>query len=320
MTRYLAQRSLLLLPTIIGVTMIVFILVRIIPGGAESALLGQDATPEKAEQVRHALGLDKPIYEQYARWMGNLLRGNLGNSIFNQSPVTHDIKQRAVWTFELGAFALIFSLVIALPVGLLAALKQDTILDYIARGVAVAFLAVPTFWLATLLIVYGSIGIGFGGAKFHFTPPLGAEIDKSLAQNLRLVIPPAIILGIGLSGSVMRLTRTQMLEVMRQDYIRTAWAKGLPGKSVLLRHALRNAFIPVVTIIGLQVPVLVGGSVILEQIFSLPGMGQYLIQAITQRDFTVIQGVVFISATVVIVANLLVDLTYSLLDPRIRSA
>ena len=318
MTRYLAQRTLLLLPTIIGVTMIVFLLVRIIPGGAESALLGQDATPEKAAEIRHALGLDKPLYEQYGRWMGNLLRGDLGKSIFNQTAVTHDIKTRALWTFEL-SFALTISLLIALPVGLLAALKQDTILDYIARGVAVFFLAVPTFWLATLLIVYGSIGIGFGGLKFHFTPPLGAEIDKSLGQNLRLVLPPAIILGIGLSGSVMRLTRTQMLEVMRQDYIRTARAKGLHGNAVLLRHALRNAFIPVVTIIGLQVPVLVGGSVILEQIFSLPGMGQYLIAAITQRDFTVIQGVVFISATVVIVANLLVDLTYSLLDPRIRS-
>lgn len=320
MTRYLVQRLLLVLPTVIGVSLIVFALVRLIPGGVESALLGQDATPEKVAALRHTLGLDKPILVQYGLWARGVLHGDLGKSIFNQTPITHDIATRIGWTAELGALALIFSLLIALPVGILAAIRQDTFLDYIARSAAIAFLAIPSFWLATLFIVYGSIGIHLGAIYFQFTPPLGDQIDANLAQNLRLVVPPAIILGVGLSGSVMRLTRTQMLEVMRQDYIRTARAKGLATGRVIASHALRNAFIPVVTIIGLQVPVLVGGSVILEQIFSLPGMGYYLLAAIAQRDITVIQGVVLISATVVIVSNLLVDLTYSLLDPRIRSA
>lgn len=320
MTRYLIQRVLLLLPTIIGVTLIVFILVRIVPGGIVSALLGQDATPEKAKELTHALGLDKPIPVQYALWIRDLLHGNLGTSYFGQTSVTNDLKQRIGWTFELGSLALIFSLIVALPVGIISAIRQDTFLDYVARSFAIAALAIPSFWLATLLIVYGSIGVHIGGIYLHFTPPLGNRINANLSANLRLVLPPALILGIGLSGSVMRLMRTQMLEVMRQDYIRTARAKGLATSGVIIRHALRNALIPVVTIIGLQVPVLVGGSVILESIFSLPGMGYYLIAAINQRDLPVIQSVVLISATVVILSNLLVDLTYSFLDPRIRNA
>ena len=171
-----------------------------------------------------------------------------------------------------------------------------------------------------MLIVEGSIGLQIGDLSLHFTPPLGREIDSSLGSNLTLVLPPALILGIGLSGSVMRLTRTQMLEVMRQDYIRTAQAKGLAIWMVIARHALRNALIPVVTIIGLQVPVLVGGSVVLEQIFSLPGMGYYLVQAVSQRDITAIQGVVLVSASLIILSNLAVDFTYTVLDPRIRAA
>jgi peptide/nickel transport system permease protein len=319
-TRYFIQRILLTIPTIIGVTLIVFTLVRIVPGGVESVLLGQDATPQQAKELHHALGLDQPIWEQYLRWMGGVVHGDLGQSILNHTSVAHDIALRIGWTFELGSFALAFSLLIALPIGILAAVRQDSVLDYIARSAAIAFLAVPSFWLATMLIVYGSIGLSIGGLSLHFTPPLGREIDSSLSSNLALVVPPALILGIGLSGSVMRLTRTQMLEVMRQDYIRTAQAKGLHVGSVIARHALKNALIPVVTIIGLQIPVLVGGSVILEQIFSLPGIGFYLVSAISQRDLTVIQGVVLISASIVILSNLTVDLVYSFLDPRLRTA
>ncbi len=320
MTRYFVRRVLLLIPTMIGVTFLVFLLVRIIPGGAAAALLGEGATKQQVAQVKHQLGLDQPLVTQYFKWIGSVLQGDLGRSVQTHNLIRHDISTRIGWTFELGLFALLFSLLIALPVGILAAIKQDTLLDYIARSAAIAFLAIPGFWLATLLIVYGATGVPLGFTTFHFTPPLGSEINKSLSANLQLIVPPAIILGIGLTGSVMRLTRTQMLEVMRQDYIRTASAKGLRLNVIIARHALRNAFIPVITIIGLQVPVLVGGSVVLEQIFSLPGMGQYLIIAINQRDFTIIQGVVLISAAIVIVSNLVVDFVYPLLDPRIRYA
>ena len=318
MTRYFVRRALLVIPTVVGVTFLVFLLVRLIPGGATSAILGENATAAQAKQLKHSLGLDQPIPTQYVKWVWHAVQGDLGKSVINGTVISHDIRTRIGWTFELGGFAILFSLLIALPIGVLAAIRQDTIFDYIARSAAVAFLAVPSFWLATLLIVYGSIGVNLGPIYLHFTPPLGKEISHGLAQNLRLIIPPAIILGIGLTGSVMRLTRTQMLEVMRQDYVRTARSKGLREHAVIVRHALRNAFIPVLTIIGLQIPVVVGGSVILEQIFSLPGMGFYLIGAINQRDFTVIQGVVVISATIVIVSNLLVDFAYPLLDPRIR--
>jgi peptide/nickel transport system permease protein len=320
MTRYFVRRVLLLIPTMVGVTFLVFLLVRIIPGGAAAALLGEGATKQQVAQVRHQLGLDQPLVTQYFKWIGSVLHGDLGRSVQTHNQIRHDIATRIGWTFELGILALIFSMLIALPVGILAAIKQDTMLDYIARSAAIAFLAIPGFWLATLLIVYGATGVPLGFTTFHFTPPLGKEINASLSSNLKLIIPPAIILGIGLTGSVMRLTRTQMLEVMRQDYIRTANAKGLRLQAIIARHALRNAFIPVITIIGLQIPVLVGGSVVLEQIFSLPGMGQYLIIAINQRDFTIIQGVVLISAAIVIVSNLVVDFLYPLLDPRIRYA
>jgi len=319
MTRYFIRRVVLLVPTIIGVTFAVFLLVRLIPGGA-GAVLGENATKEQVKAVNHQLGLDQPIPTQYFKWVGGLVRGDLGKSIQTSNKITHDIRSRIGWTFELGFLAMAFSLAIALPIGILAAIRQDTLLDYIARSAAIAFLAVPSFWLATMLFVFGATGIGFGPLTLHFTPPLGKDISTSLGQNLQLMVPPAIILGIGLSGSVMRLTRTQMLEVMRQDYIRTAQSKGLRTTVVIARHALRNAFIPVLTIIGLQVPVLVGGSVVLEQIFSLPGMGQYLLIAINQRDFTIIQGVVVISATIVILSNLIVDFAYPLFDPRIRYA
>lgn len=320
MSRYFIQRFLLVWPTIIGVTIIIFVIVRAIPGGVTSALLGQDATPQQVKALTHALGLDKPLWQQYLLWIRDLLHGDLGKSLLQNTAITHDVSQRIGWTFELGSFALIFSMIISLPVGILSAIKQDSIWDFIARSTAITALALPSFWIATLFIIYGSIGFHAGGIYFHFTPPLGDQIGSGLATNLKLIIPPAIILGFGLSGSVMRLTRTQMLEVMRQDYIRTARAKGLGTNGVVIRHALKNALIPVITIIGLQIPVLVGGSVIMEQIFSLPGVGLYLLTGISQRDYTIIQALVLISATVVILTNLLVDFSYSLFDPRIRGA
>jgi peptide/nickel transport system permease protein len=309
---YLTQRLCLMLVTLLGVSFIVFVILRLIPGGVEGAILGDHASPEQAAAIRHQLGLDQPIPVQYVSWLGDVVRGDLGASILSKRPIGPDIKARLPVTFELGLLAMLFSLVIAVPVGILAAVRQDTFGDYAARSLAIALLSIPGFWLGTLVIT-------FGARWFGYAPPLTyVRLTDNPAQNLQILLPPAIILGAALSGTVMRLTRAQMLEVLRQDYIRTAWSKGLPERMVVSRHALRNAAIPVVTLIGLQVPILFSGTIVLEQIFSVPGTGRYLISAVNTRDFPVIQAVALLIAAVVVLSNLIVDLTYSLLDPRIR--
>jgi peptide/nickel transport system permease protein len=215
-------------------------------------------------------------------------------------------------TFQLGLMAMIVGLMIALPVGIISAIRQDTAIDYVARSSAVAWLSIPSFWLGTLIIAYG-------GKLWGWAPPLTYKsFFESPTENLTITLLPALLLGAALSGTVMRLSRAQMLEVMRQDYIRTAWSKGLRERTIIARHAIRNAFIPVVTLVGLQVPVLVGGSVIVETIFNVPGIGRYLVTAIGQRDYPIIQGVNLVVATVIVVTNLVVDVSYSLLDPRVR--
>jgi peptide/nickel transport system permease protein len=312
MTQYLVQRLMLMIITLIGVTFLVFSILRLIPGGVESAILGEQATPEQFEEVRRSLGLNQPLLQQYSTWVTDLMRGDLGQSVVTKREIGSDIKARMPVTFELGLMAMLVSLLIAVPVGILAAVRQDTLGDYAARSLAIVLLSSPGFWLGTLLIT-------FGARWFGYAPPLTyVKFTENPLQNIQILLPAAIILGAGLSGTVMRLTRAQMLEVLRQDYIRTAWSKGLPERSVIRRHALRNAAIPVITLIGLQVPILFGGTVVLEQIFSIPGMGRYLITAVNVRDYTVIQAVVLLIATVVVLSNLVVDLLYSLLDPRIR--
>jgi len=312
MTQYLVQRLMLMIITLIGVTFLVFSILRLIPGGVESAILGEQATPEQFEEVRRSLGLNQPLLQQYSTWVTDLVRGDLGQSVVTKREIGSDIKARMPVTFELGLMAMLVSLLIAVPVGILAAVRQDTLGDYAARSLAIVLLSIPGFWLGTLLIT-------FGARWFGYAPPLTyVKFTENPLQNIQILLPAAIILGAGLSGTVMRLTRAQMLEVLRQDYIRTAWSKGLPERSVIRRHALRNAAIPVITLIGLQVPILFGGTVVLEQIFSIPGMGRYLITAVNVRDYTVIQAVVLLIATVVVLSNLVVDLLYSLLDPRIR--
>ncbi len=312
MGAYLTQRLCLMLVTLAGITLLIFSVLRVIPGGVETAILGDTATQEQFVAVRHQLGLDKPILEQYATWLGGVLHGDLGNSVVSKRSIGSDMAARLPVTLELGALALLIALLIAVPVGVLSAVRQDTVTDYAARSLAIAALSIPSFWLGTLVIT-------FGARWFHYSPPLTyVALWKRPLQNLQIVFPPAFILGLALTGTIMRLTRAQMLEVLRQDFIRTAWAKGLRERAVVRRHAARNAAIPIVTLVGLQVPFLFGGSVVLEQIFSVPGTGRYLITAVTQRDFQVIQAVALLIATVVVVSNLLVDLTYSLLDPRIR--
>jgi peptide/nickel transport system permease protein len=263
--------------------------------------------------IKHELGLDVPIYIQYWRWLGNLvLHGNLGNSLWTGTPVINEIKQRWPVTFELGILALLVTQIIALPIGIYSALRQDTWGDYLARSFAIICIAVPSFWLGRLVIVYPSIWWGYS------PPVMYIPFNVNPIGNLKMFIIPAIVLGMSGTGTNMRLMRTMMLEVLRQDYIRTAWSKGLKERVVVMRHALKNALIPVVTMIGYQLPVLVGGAVIIENIFSLPGMGRLLTDATTDRDYPLVTAVVLIISLVLVFINLLTDVSYGFLDPRIH--
>lgn len=306
------QRLLLLLPTIIGVSILVSALVRLVPGGAEVLFCQEGCNAEQRQAIKHSLGTDRSFPEQYWNWAKNAAVGDFGDSFQTKRDVAADIKTRLPVTFQLGAMALVIALVISVPVGVVSAIRQDSLVDYFSRSMAILMLSVPGFWIATMIIAYG-------GKLYNWAPPLTwKSFVESPTDNLTITLIPAVILGASLSGTVMRLTRAQMLEVMRQDYIRTAWSKGLKERTVIVRHAIRNAFIPVITLIGLQVPVVVGGSVILETIFNIPGIGRYLINAINQRDYPIIQGVNLVVATTIVLTNLVVDLSYSLVDPRVR--
>lgn len=309
---YLARRLLLVIPTLIGVSIIVFMLVRFLPGDAVTMLLQEYNYGKDADELRAKLGLDRPIYVQYFEWVGGIVRGDLGTSLRSNGPVAAELVNRMPVTAELGVIAMVVGLAIALPVGIIAAVRQDTWSDYLGRSVAIGLLAIPGFWLATLVITLPSVWWGW-------TPPLRyTRLLDDPIKNLGHVVIPAIILGLALSGTLMRLTRAQMLEVLRQDFVRTASAKGLAERAVVVRHALKNAFIPVLTLLGLQVSILVGGTVVLESVFVLPGMGRYLLEAVQYRDYPVIQALNLIFATVIVLANLIVDLLYGWLDPRVR--
>ncbi len=316
MGKYVLRRLFLVFPTLVGVTILVFLLVRLLPGDVVQQISGETAQIDEARrlEVRQELGLDKPVFQQYFIWMSHVVKGDLGESLQTKVPVLNELKNRLPVTFELGLLALFLSLCVSLPIGILAAVRQDSIVDYVARSGAIAFISIPSFWIGTLVMVLPSKWWGWA-------PPITYhDLWVDPVQNLYMMIIPAAILGMLLSGTVMRMTRAQMLEVLRQDYVRTARAKGLRGRTIIGRHAVRNAFIPVVTIIGLQIPLLVGGTVILETIFGIPGMGRYLLFSISTLDYPVVQAVNLIVASVVILSNLGVDLTYAYLDPRIRYA
>ena len=316
MRGYILRRLLALLPTLVLASLIVFVTVRLIPGDVIDLMLSQNdvaADKRSREQLIAALGLDVPMWQQYFRWIGAIvLHGDLGNSLWQGTPVTSQLLARLPVTFELGAIAMVVGLVIALPIGVYSALRQDTPGDYIARSFSILLLAVPSFWLGTMVVVFPSIWWGWS-PPIEFTPFM-----QSPNQNLQQMLLPGMVLGAALSAITMRLTRTMMLEVLRQDYIRTAWAKGLTERLVIVRHALRNALIPVVTLIGLQAPLLIGGAVIIEQIFVIPGMGLLLLEAVQQRDYPVITGVFLMVGVAVMLINLVVDLSYGFLDPKVR--
>ncbi len=313
MSTYILRRLALFVPTLIGVSVVVFVLVRLLPGDATTLLL-QDAKSSAADEaaLRHQLGLDQPIVVQYVNWVGTLARGDLGKSFKSRNPVADELSGRIPVTVELGLMALVIAICIAIPIGVISAARQDTWADYVSRSTAIGLLAIPGFWLGTLVITLPSVWWGW-------TPPLRyTRLFDDPTKNLAQVIIPALILGLGLSGGLMRLIRTQMLEVLRQDFVRTAAAKGLAEHSIVVRHALKNAFIPALTVLGLQVSLLISGTVVLESIFVLPGMGRYLLESVQARDYPAVQGLNLLFATVIILSNLMVDLLYGWLDPRVR--
>ena len=315
MRTYVIRRLLLVVPTLFGVTIIVFLIVRSIPGDVIDVLMSEMAElggSVDRERIMQMLGLDLPVHVQYGRWIGGVLQGDLGVSLRGSVPITPKILARLPVTFELGLLAIIIGLSISLPIGIYSAIRQNTVGDYAGRGVAVTFISVPTFWTATMVMIYPALWWGWSPSVrlIRFAEdPLG---------NLGMFLVPAAILGAVLSGTTMRMTRTMALEVLRQDYVRTAWSKGLEEKIVVMRHVLKNALIPVVTIVGFQLPILIGGSVILEQIFVLPGIGTLLLDAIQKRDYPIVSGINLVIATAVVLINLLIDLSYAFLDPRVR--
>jgi len=320
MTTYIIRRILLVLPTLLIVSLIVFIVIRLIPGDVVDAMVSEmggsmsrESDVALREMIEHRLGLDVPMHVQYGRWLRDIvLHGNLGTSMWTETNVTSEIFGRILVTIELGLIGIVLALLVSFPIGIYSAIRQDTAGDYVGRSFAIACIAIPGFWLGTLVVIFPAIWWDWSPPIF-FTP-----FAEDPLENLRQVFLPGVILGMGMMGVNMRMIRAMMLEVLREDYVRTAWSKGLRERVIILRHALKNALLPVITLIGLQLPVLVSGAVILEQIFLLPGLGRLLLNAAIKRDYTIISGVVLVIAVAIVFINLAIDLIYGYLDPRVR--
>ncbi|PYM31001.1 MAG: hypothetical protein DME15_18995 [Candidatus Rokuibacteriota bacterium] len=314
MYKYVIRRLLFALPVLLLSSLIVFGLMRVMPGDALVALMGESGNVGQRElaKLRKDLGLDRPYHEQYLIWVWQMVSLNPGDSIFTNEPIAVALKKSIPVTLELATLAMVLGLVIAIPIGVLSATRQDTPSDYVGRVVAVSGLSLPDFWLGTLVITFAAIW-------FHWIPPIGyVSFWESPWRNLQQFLLPAAVLGFRLSAATMRMTRSTVLEVLREDYVRTAWAKGLERRIVVYKHALKNALIPVVTIVGGQMATLLAGAVVVETIFALPGMGRLTVEAILFRDYPVVQTNVMLVAATLVTLNLLVDLTYAWLDPRIR--
>lgn len=312
MSKYVLRRLLVAIPSLVIASFFVFALPRLIPGDVVQLMLDERAYGKDLEDLRAKLGLDRAIYVQYFEWVGRVLTGDLGESLWTKRPVLEELVRRVPITLELGLLALLFAVVIALPIGVLAAIRQDSVADYVFRSLAIIGLSVPGFWKATLVVLLPAIWWGW-------SPPIHyVEFSKAPWQHLIQFSIPAFILGIASAAAIMRFTRAQLLEVLRQDYVRTAWSKGLAEPRVVLKHGLRNALIPVVTVLGIQIAQILSGTVVFESIFGLPGMGRFLFDAISERDYPVIQGINLVVVATVVVVNLAVDVAYAWLDPRIR--
>ena len=315
MRAYLIRRLLLVIPTLFILSILVFLSVRFIPGDVIDAMQGRLAGLGQVDRaaLEQMLGLDQPVYVQYGRWLGDiLLHGTLGDSLFGGFRVEERIIASLPVTIELGLLALVLGQLIALPVGIYSAIRQDTAADYVGRTAAIIGMATPNFWLALMVMLYPALWWGWSPAMEYI------PFREDPLRNLGILIIPGVILGTGLSAGMMRMTRTMMLEVLRQDYIRTAWSKGLNERVVIMRHAVKNALIPIVTLVGMQLPILVGGAVIMENIFNLPGLGRLMVSALEERDYPMVSGVNLVFATMVIGVNLMIDLIYPYLDPRVR--
>lgn len=314
MRQYILRRLFFLIPVVVLVSIAVFWALRFMPGDVAELMLGQAATSEALQEVREELGLDKPVVRQYFDWLGQVFTGDLGDSIMMGTSVGGEIKSRLPITLELLAFTLLFTVILGVTFGVLSAVLQDSPVDYLVRVVSILGLSIPSWWFGVMVLLIPSV-------LWAYSPPLGyVSLQENVWDNLRQFVPPAFILGAASSAGVMRLTRSALLEVLRQDYIRTARAKGLIERRVISRHALKNAMIPVVTVLGMQLTVLLGGALIIEQVFGLEGLGRYLYQAVLQRDYPVVQAMTLYIAIVVVIVQLAVDVSYAWFDPRIRYA
>ena len=315
MQRYVARRLLLFVPTLVLVSLLVFGILRIVPGDVALLIAGVEegiADPKYLEEIRQSLGLRDPLHIQYLRWMGGLLTLNVGHSFWTREPVFEDVARRLPISLELAFLTMVIATVIAVPTGIVSAVRQDSWLDYVARVVAIGGLSIPTFWLANLvLLVLARI--------FNWLPPLEYTPPwKDPLGNLQQLLFPAAVMGYYQAAVLARMLRSTMLDVLREDYVRTAWAKGLLEQVVVLRHVLKNALLPVATVMGMQLAFLVGSMVIVETIFVVPGVGQGLVQSITVRDYPSLQALIVLFGVLTLVANLSVDVLYAWLDPRIR--
>ncbi len=315
MLKYIGRRLLYSLPGLFGITVIIFLALRILPGDPLAILYGdggrENLTPADIAEIKRQLGIDRPLYIQYADWMKDVFTGKMGESFWRGDSVSELILRRGPLTAEIAVVAVLISWIIGLPVGILGAIKQNGVADYVSRFMTIIFLAVPSFWVAILVVVFFLLA-------FNYRPPLGiVQLWENPLTNLH-VIAPGIVLGLATSAYIARMARTTLLEVIRDDYVRTARAKGLPERLVVLRHALRNALLPVLTLSGVLFGLLLGGSVAVETAFTVPGLGTALVQAFTERDFVVVQNLVLLYGIIFVFVNLSIDVAYAVLDPRIR--
>jgi peptide/nickel transport system permease protein len=319
MTTQIIRRLLLNIPTLFFVTLIIFVAIRLLPADAITIMVAsrpgvsKEDVPILMQEIERELGLNEPIHIQYFRYLkGLVLHGDLGTSIWSGRPVLEHLAPRIPVTLELAALSMAIAMMIAVPIGIFSSIRQDTVGDYVARSFALLLICLPGFWIATMVLVFPALW-------WKWSPGINyVPFTENPSENLKMMLIPAAVIGMHVSGMVMRMTRTMMLEVLRQDFIRTAWAKGLKELIVLRRHALKNALIPVVSLVGISVPSLIGGQVIVEQIFVIPGMGRLLMEAVLNRDYPIISGINLVIAAVILATNLLIDLTYRFLDPRIR--
>jgi peptide/nickel transport system permease protein len=312
MTAFIIRRFLILIPTFLGITLVVFATMKLIPGDPIIALLQDNYTEELAAELRAKLGLDRPLPVQYAIWLRDLFSGNWGTSIISRQPVLDEILQRLPVTIELLILALFFALVISIPIGIISAVKRNTMIDYSAMTFAMLGISLPEFFLGALLLIFFSLGLQWLPAT-GYVPFFEYPVD-----NLRHMVLPALTLGMTRAALIARLMRNSMLEVIRQDYIDTARAKGLSEFIVINKHALKNALIPTVTVVGLQIGYLIGGAIIVESLFAIPGIGSFGIDGILQRDYPMVQAFSVVAASGFIITNFVVDVVYTFLDPRIR--